>query len=104
MPYRSAPLRGHIGLRNLTGLPGFRRVVGQQTLEMEFLKGALSTAAEKRAYARGRRPRNLSVAQGCRLMGLARSTYYDRLTRAVDDADCRGLGDTGPCSFDLAMR
>src|SRR5215218_1282706 len=42
------------------------------------LKGgsAARTIAEKRAYVRDRRPRGLSVAQGCRLMGIARSTYY----------------------------
>ena len=42
------------------------------------LKGgsAARTVAEKRAYVRDRRPRGLSVAQGCRLMGIARSTYY----------------------------
>jgi putative transposase len=28
----------------------------------------------------------MSVAEGCRLMGIARSTYYDRLERAADDA------------------
>src|SRR5438876_8535673 len=35
------------------------------------------TGADKRDYVRHRRPRGVSVAQGCRLMGLARSTYYD---------------------------
>ena len=42
-------------------------------------KGGLARriAAEKRDYVRHRRPRGLSVAEGCRLMGLARSTYYD---------------------------
>ena len=38
---------------------------------------AKRTAAEKRAYIRGHRPAGLSVAEGCRLMGIARSTYYD---------------------------
>src|SRR5205823_8137989 len=33
--------------------------------------------AEKRQHIRYCRPRGLSVAEGCRLMGLARSTYYD---------------------------
>ena len=30
-------------------------------------------------------PRGLSVAEGCRLMGIARSTYYDAPMRAADD-------------------
>ena len=35
------------------------------------------TPAEKRSYIRDHRPRGLSIAEGCRLMGIARSTYYD---------------------------
>ena len=35
------------------------------------------TAAEKREYIRLHRPYGISVAEGCRLMGLPRSTYYD---------------------------
>jgi len=31
----------------------------------------------RRDYLRHCRPRDLSVTEGCRLMGLARSTYYD---------------------------
>ena len=27
----------------------------------------------------------MSVAEGCRLMGIARSTYYDQPERAADD-------------------
>ncbi len=48
-----------------------------QVLELEILKGGSSkrTTAEKRAYVRDHRPRCLSVAEGCRLMGIARSTY-----------------------------
>src|SRR5262249_2120373 len=44
-------------------------------------KGGLGARwpAEKREYVRPCRPRGLSVAEGCRLMGLARSTYYDEL-------------------------
>src|SRR3954470_5865638 len=42
------------------------------------LKGgsAAGTIAKKRAHVRDRRPGDLTVAQGCRLMGIARSTYY----------------------------
>ena len=68
-------------------IAALERLVGRQALEIEFLKGALRkrTAAEKRAYIRHHRPRGISVAEGCRLMGLARSTYYDAPTRAADD-------------------
>ena len=44
------------------------------------------TAAEKRAYIRDCRPRGLSLAEGCRLMGLARSTFYDAPATQADDA------------------
>ena len=54
-------------------------MVGRQALEIEFLKGGSEkhTAAEKREYIRHHRPRGLSIAEGCRLMGLSRSTYYN---------------------------
>ncbi|MBE1207549.1 IS3 family transposase [Aminobacter carboxidus] len=45
----------------------------------------LRTTAEKCTHVRRRRPRGLSVSEGCRLMGIARSTYYDKPKRAVDD-------------------
>src|SRR5262249_4243505 len=35
------------------------------------------TAAEKREYIRHCRPRGVSIAEGCRLMGIGRSTFYD---------------------------
>lgn len=35
------------------------------------------TAAEKRNYIRHHRPRGISVAEGRKLTGIARSTYYD---------------------------
>src|SRR4249919_3093740 len=38
---------------------------------------AAQSPADKRDYVRRCRPRGLSVAEGCRLMELARSTYYD---------------------------
>ncbi|MBO1907592.1 IS3 family transposase [Microvirga sp. 3-52] len=43
------------------------------------------TPAEKRAYIRHHRPRGLSVSEGCRLMGLPRSTYYDEPKAPADD-------------------
>ena len=42
------------------------------------------TAAEKRDYIRHCRPRGLSAAEGCRLMGLARSTFYDAPAAQTD--------------------
>ncbi|WP_130231508.1 IS3 family transposase [Bradyrhizobium sp. Leo121] len=46
---------------------------------------ARRTAAEKRAYIRNCRPAGLSIAEGCRLMGTSRSTYYDVPVSAPDD-------------------
>src|SRR5580693_9802950 len=43
------------------------------------------TPAEKREYVRHCRPPGLSIAEGCRLMGIARSTFYDLPTAAHDD-------------------
>jgi putative transposase len=43
------------------------------------------TAVEKRAYVRDHRPPGLSVAEGCRPIGIARSTYYDAPRRKLDD-------------------
>ena len=43
------------------------------------------TAAEKRSYVRRCRPPGLSVTEGCRLMGIARSTFYDEPSTSHDD-------------------
>ncbi|MCA1371897.1 IS3 family transposase [Bradyrhizobium sp. BRP14] len=68
-------------------MAALERLVGKQALELEFLKGALKNVqrAEKRDYIRHHRPRGISVAEGCRLMGIARCTYYDRPERSADD-------------------
>jgi hypothetical protein len=59
-------------------IAALERLVGKQALELEFLRGlGKRSAHEKHAYIRHHRPRGLSIAQGCRLMGIARSTYYD---------------------------
>ena len=42
-------------------------------------------SAEKRAHIRDCRPAGLSVAEGCRLMGIGRSTYYDAAPAPTDD-------------------
>ncbi len=44
-----------------------------------YSRFAARSPAEKREYIRRCRPGGLSVAEGCRLMGLARSTYYDEI-------------------------
>ena len=64
-------------------IAALERLVGRLVLENEFLKGASRDVApaEKRDHVRHRRPCGLSVAEGCRLMGLARSTYYDEAAR-----------------------
>jgi hypothetical protein len=66
-------------------IAALERLVGKQALELEFLKGALHARPPKRAYIRDHRPRGLSVAERCRLMGIARSTYYDRSEKPADD-------------------
>ena len=61
-------------------IAALERLVGRLTLENDFLKGASRQAnsiAEKRRYVRDCRSGGLSFSQGCRLMGLARSTFYD---------------------------
>ena len=69
-------------------IAALERLVGKQALELEFLKGAVKSApqAEKRDYVRRCRPPGLSVAEGCRLMGIARSTFYDKPAPQDDTA------------------
>jgi len=52
--------------------------VGQLTMEVDLLKGggATGTRRKRRELLDRERPAALSIAQGCRLMKLARSTYY----------------------------
>jgi hypothetical protein len=73
-------------------IAALERLVGKQALELEFLRGlGKRSAHEKHAYIRHHRPRGLSIAQGCRLMGIARSTYYD-----VSAAKLHGFVRDGP--------
>jgi transposase len=71
-----------------TKIAALERMVGRQALEIDFLKGALKnrTAAAKRDHLRHCRPDGVSIAEGCRLMGIARSTFYDRPAAGADDA------------------
>jgi transposase len=68
-------------------IAALERLVGKQALELEFIKGAVrsATPAEKREYVRHCRPPGLSIAEGCRLTGIARSTFYDVPTAVHDD-------------------
>jgi transposase-like protein len=70
-------------------IAALERMVGRQALEIEPLKGGSEkrTTAEKRADIRDCRPRGLSIVEGCRLMGLPRSTYYDVPLVTVDEAE-----------------
>src|SRR2546430_5781845 len=43
------------------------------------------TTAEKREYIRHCRPRGVSIAEGCRLMGIGRSAFYDTLEARARD-------------------
>ena len=72
-----------------TKIAALERMVGRQALENRVSKGGAEkrTAAEKRDYIRLHRPYGISVAEGCRLMGLPRSTYYDALPVKTDDAE-----------------
>ena len=77
------PRRGRCRGRHDPGLRsadrGARAACRQTGSGAGVSKGGSSerTAAEKRAYIRDHRPPGLSIAEGCRLMGIARSTYYD---------------------------
>jgi hypothetical protein len=64
-------------------------MVGRLTMDLDFLKGALkkTTVDDKRSYVDRQRPAGLSVARGCELMNLARSTYYEEPTgQRIEDA------------------
>ena len=73
-------------------IAALERMVGRQALGDRVAKGGSEkrTPAEKRELLRHCRPRGLSVAQGCRLMGLPRSTFYDAPTVRLDDAELVG--------------
>ena len=72
-------------------IAALERMVGRQALEIEFLKGALKSVPRPRSASTSarHRPYGISVAEGCRLMGLPRSTYYDAPPVKTDDAEDR---------------
>ena len=71
-----------------TRIAAFERLVGEQALGFGVCKGGSEkrTGAERHAYIRDCRPAVLSVAEGFRLMGIARSTYYGAALSPTDDA------------------
>jgi HTH-like domain len=77
-----------------TRIAALERLVGTQALELELVKGGCEkrTPAEKREYVRHCRRSGLSIAEGCPLMGIARSTFYDLPTAVhYDTAICGGF-------------
>jgi transposase-like protein len=70
-------------------IAALERLVGKQALELEFPKRASASAARAKnaptSVITG--PRGLSIAQGCRLMGLPRSTFYDVPATPADAAE-----------------
>src|SRR5262249_10392084 len=68
-------------------IAALERMVGRQALEIEFLKGASRSTPRTRSANTSVIAGDLSVAEGCRLMGLPRSTYYDGQPRKTDEAE-----------------
>ena len=68
-------------------IAALERLVGKQALELEFLKGALRNAPPPKGAPTSNdcRPAALSVSEGCQLMAISRSTYYDAPVSAPDD-------------------
>ena len=66
---------------------GGRCVEGEAGPRAGVPKGGVEKriSAEKRAYVRDFRSAGLGITEGCRLMGIARSTYYDRSPAGLDD-------------------
>ena len=58
-------------------IAALERMVGRQALEIEFLKGALKTHHGRETRIHPSLPSGTSIAEGCRLMGFGRSTFYD---------------------------
>ena len=71
-----------------TKIAALERMVGRQALEIEFLKRGSEkrTTVEKCDYIRHCRPGGISIAEGCRLMGIGRSTFYDAPDARASDA------------------
>lgn len=83
----NGPVRRDSFLTPIGAVMEFDAGLGQQTCVEEVGGSEERTPAQKRAYIGRCRARGMSVATGCRLMGLARSTYYDAPRVAVDDTE-----------------
>ena len=69
-------------------IAALERLVGRHAGDRVSKRGSEKrTPAEKRDDIRDCRPDGLSIAQGCRLMGLPRSTYYDAPVATADEAE-----------------
>ena len=68
-------------------IAALERLVGKQALELEFLKGAQRQGRRPGSAPMSvhHRPEGLSIAEGCRLMGIARSIYYRASNGSADD-------------------
>jgi transposase-like protein len=69
-------------------IAALERLVGKQALELEFVKGAVRSAPRPKSANTSVivGPRASASQKGCRLMGIARSTFYDLPTAVHDDA------------------
>lgn len=76
------PVPGLRGTDRCARTPGGQAGAGARASEAG---AALRGHAEKQAYLRHHWPRGLSVAQGCRLMGIARCTVYGPPSVETDD-------------------
>lgn len=68
-------------------IAALERLVGRQAPRDRVSKGGIEELApsQKRDYVHHHRPSGLSIARGCWLMGIARSTYYDRPAISFDE-------------------
>src|SRR6266550_3475724 len=70
-------------------IAALERMVGAPSPGDRISKGGAEkrTTAARRDYIRHCRPRGLSIAQGCRLMGIPRSTFYGAPAIVTGDAE-----------------
>ena len=80
------PQAADLGQAYEARIAALERLVGKRALELELSQRRLSALD----HGRETRPcpsspaRGLSVAEGCRLMGIARSPYFDATRRSTD--------------------
>src|SRR5580693_242346 len=68
-------------------IAALERLVGKQALELEFVKGAVRSAPRPKSANTSVivGPRGSALQKDARLMGIARSTFYDLPTALHDD-------------------